>query len=54
MTIQTATRQELLDRLSALRTEYAAVIKCGGYAPRLFVAIDNINRELAHRDRYGL
>ena len=52
--IRTATYRELNERLEALRAEYATVINRGGYAPRLAVAIDNIKRELEHRDRWAL
>ena len=51
--VRTATYRELNERLEALRAEYATVINRGGYAPRLAVEIDNIKRELRHRDRWG-
>jgi hypothetical protein len=47
MTNTKLTCEQLEAQLAELQAEYAAVIERGGYAPRLFVAIDNIQRKLA-------
>ena len=49
MTYNTLTREQLNAKLIALQLQYSAVVERGGYAPRLFVEIDNITRELATR-----
>lgn len=48
------TTGQLALQLASLRESYGKVIERGGYAPRLATAIDNIKRELEHRQHYSV
>ena len=54
MTLNTIATAVLVDRLVAARAALAVSIAQGGYNPGLFTEVDNLKRELAHRERCGI